>query len=206
MKKPAADLPSLPRLMLVTDRHFTNGRDLVDVIAEACTAGLRFIQVRERDLPGRIVRDLVRDLLDVVAPGTHIVVNGRAEVAEETGCGLHLPAAAPYADPLPALWGRAVHDEKEARRAVSGGARYLVVGTIFPTPSKPQDPGTGVGLIERIVAVARDVPVFAIGGVDAGRVAEVRSAGAYGVAVRRAILSAREPAAATRELLERLHG
>lgn len=195
---------ALPRLMLVTDRHVTAGRDLVDVIEATCRAGLRFVQVRERDLPGDVLRELVLDVLDVVPAGTLVVVNGRAEVAQECGCGVHLPAAAPFPDPLPALWGRAVHDEKETRRSVSAGARYLVTGSIYTTPGRPDKPPAGPELVGRIAAVSRGVPVFAIGGIDATRVADVRAAGAHGVAVRRAILSAADPAAAVQELLAAL--
>ncbi len=51
---------------------------------------------------------------------------------------------------------------------------------------------------------AAAIPVLAIGGVSAERVPAVRAARAHGVAVIRAILVARDPAAATRALLAAL--
>jgi thiamine-phosphate pyrophosphorylase len=195
----------VPRLMLVTDRHATGGRDLIDIIEQACGGGLRFIQVRERDLPADVVMDLVTDIRHAVPGDTLVVVNGRVDVARETRSGLHLPAAAPMPeDWKPDFWGRAVHDQDEARAAVQDGARYLVVGTIYPTPSKPQFPGTGVGLVEKIASVAEGTPVFAIGGIDAQRVPELLRAGAYGIAVRRALLQARRPKDTARDLLKAL--
>ncbi len=193
---------ALPRVMLVTDRTMTGGRDLVDIVEQAVEGGIRFVQVRERDLPREVVRDLVLDLREALPEDVLLVVNGRGDVAVETHVGLHLPAAAPLAgQELPRFWGRAVHTPEEAAAAVAEGPRYMVVGTIFPTPSKPQYPGAGVGLVTRVAAVAQDVPLYAIGGVDASRVAELRAAGAYGVAVRRALLQARRPKDAAKELL-----
>jgi thiamine-phosphate pyrophosphorylase len=46
------------------------------------------------------------------------------------------------------------------------------------------------------------LPIFAIGGVTAGRARELRRAGAFGVAVITAILCADDVEAATTELLE----
>lgn len=192
----------LSRLMLVTDRHVTAGRDLVDVIEDACRGGLRLIQLRERDLPADAIAELVEDLRAVVPADVTLLVNGRPDLAVELGCGVHLSSAAPQPDlVLPQPWGRAVHDEEEARRALSAGAGYLVAGTIYPTPSKPGFAGRGLAFVEAIVDLADPVPVFAIGGIELTRVAEVRAAGAHGIAVRRAILEAASPAEAARRLL-----
>src|SRR5262249_960886 len=62
----------------------------------------------------------------------------------------------------------------------------------------------GVSALER-VATAVAVPVIAIGGITPERVAEVRAAGARGVAVISAILSADSPAAATQRFLTALN-
>lgn len=205
MAPKSGTIDGLPRLMLVTDRHLTGRREMVDLIAACAQAGLRLVQVRELDLPGRGVFDLVQDLKGVLPPGVLLLVNGRPDIARETGSGLHLPAAMPHpGEELPTFWGRSCHDPAEARRAVQEGARYLVTATIFPTPTKPGFPGHGLELVRRLSTVAPTVPVFAIGGVDRARIESCRKAGAYGVAVRRAILSASDPVAATRELLAEL--
>jgi thiamine-phosphate pyrophosphorylase len=56
------------------------------------------------------------------------------------------------------------------------------------------------------VAAAVDLPVIAIAGVTAARVPELLAAGAYGVAVISAVVSASDPAGATTELLTALEG
>ena len=66
----------LPRLMLVTDRRRTRGRDLVPCVAQAVSGGVGLVQVREPDLPDDELRELVRRIRDAVGTRTTIVVNG----------------------------------------------------------------------------------------------------------------------------------
>jgi len=196
----------LPRLMLVTDRFETQGRDLVDVVEAAVAGGVGLVQVRERDLPEAEVEALLQRVIERLR-GTpaHLVVNDHPGLARAFGIGLHLPAAAyPPAPPRPALSGRAVHDEDEARRALVEGVSYVVVGPIFPTGSKPGHPGTGLASLARLGRIVAPAPVFAIGGLAPARVASVLAAGAHGVAVRSAILGAPDPAGAARAFVEAL--
>lgn len=196
----------LPRLMLVTDRFETQSRDLVDVVEAAVAGGVGLVQVRERDLPEAEVEALLQRIIERLR-GTpaRLVVNGHPGLARAFGIGLHLPAAAhPPAPPRPALSGRAVHDEDEARRALVEGVSYVVVGPIFPTGSKPGHPGAGVASLARLGRIVAPAPVFAIGGLAPERVASVLAAGAHGVAVRSAILGAPDPAGAARAFVEAL--
>lgn len=197
---------TLPRLMLITGRQEAAGRDLIDVVAAAAHAGVRLIQVREKDLPGDVLEELVADLRSAVPQETIFLINGRLQAALDTGNGYHLPAAYPLPKgPLPRLWGRSAHNLVEVRRALREGALYLQVGPIYPTASKPGHPGSGQELVKKAHARAAGIPLFAAGGITPGRVAGVLQAGAYGVAVRAGIIAARDPAQATREYLSALH-
>jgi thiamine-phosphate pyrophosphorylase len=192
--------------MLVTDRHETRGRDLVDVVSAAVAGGVRLVQLRERDLPEVEVGALARRLLERLhGTGASLLVNGHPALALALDIGLHMSAAAPAAvSTKPLLYGRAAHDEVEVRRALADGVSYLVVGPVFPTGSKPGHPGVGLEVLSRLVTVAAPVPVFAIGGLTPERVGSVLAAGAHGVAVRAAILGAPDPARAARELVRAL--
>ena len=80
------------------------------------------------------------------------------------------------------------------RVAADGEADYIGAGPVWETPSKADaDPAIGLDGLREICAAA-DVPVVAIGGIDATNAADCIRAGAAGVAVVRA---ARD--AATRE-------
>jgi len=97
------------------------------------------------------------------------------------------------------LVGRSVHEPEEALRAAEAGADYVTFGHVFPTNSKPGLPPRGIQMLADIVA-ALDVPVLAIGGINAANLNEVLATGCAGIALISAILSAKEPRQAAREL------
>jgi thiamine-phosphate pyrophosphorylase len=195
---------ALPRLMLVTDRHETRGRDLVEVVAAAVSGGVGLIQVRERDLSEAEVEALLHRLIARLGDTpARLLVNGHAALARALGIGLHLPAAAPAPTaPRPHLYGRAAHDAAEVRRGLAEGVSYVVVGPVFVTGSKPGHPGAGLETLTDLAGIAAPIPVFAIGGLTPERVGSVLAAGAHGIAVRTGILGARDPACAARAFVQ----
>ena len=101
------------------------------------------------------------------------------------------------------LIGRSTHALAQLQQAVSDGCDYLGVGPVEATPTKPGREPVGLDYV-RQAAAASPLPFFAIGGLDASKVAAVRAAGAQRIAVVRAITEAVDPAAATAELLAAL--
>ena len=191
--------------MLVTDRRDTDGRDLVTVVKAAVAGGVDAVQVREKDLSDDELLALVERVQGEVAGRGTVLVNGRPSVAVRLGVGLHLPgdARAPEGREWP-LWGRSVHSAREGLRRAREGPDYLLVGPVFPTDSKPGHLGGGLRLVEETVEAVAPCPVLGIGGIDAGNAAEVVRAGAAGVAVRGALLRAKDPEAAARSIRESL--
>ena len=198
------------RLCLVTDRRQTRGQDLVEVVAACVAAGLPAVQVREKDLPLPDVAALCRRIR-ALRPAPFMIVNDRVDVAlavgadgvQRTHASLSVTDLAIVADKRIRV-GASVHSVAEAIAVAEQGAEWMFFGPVYDTPSKraygaPQ----GLTTLER-AASAVDVPVIAIGGITPARVADVRRAGAHGVAVISAILSAEDPARATREFLDRL--
>jgi thiamine-phosphate pyrophosphorylase len=176
-------------ICFVTDRRRCGGEPaLLGVVAEAVHAGIELVQVREPDLSGRALADLVAEIVAVArGSGTKVVVNDRLDVALATGAdGVHLRSdsigvrEARQITPATFLVGRSVHTEDEARSAA--GADYLIAGTVFPTASKPRlNAWLGPAGLRKIVQ-ATATPVLAIGGVTSDRIAEVAATGAAGVA------------------------
>ncbi len=205
---PRVDFP----LYLVTDRHQTDGRPLIPLIEQAVTGGLRAVQVRERDLA---TADLCALLKEVCAPmrarGVRVMINDRVDlVLAFDADGVHLRA-----DSLPVaaarrllgpdrLIGVSAHSVDDVARAESEGADFAVLGPVYETSSKREyGPPIGLRALEEAGRRCR-LPVFAIGGMTVARVAEVRGAGAYGVAVVSAILSAASVESAARQFLAAL--
>jgi thiamine monophosphate synthase len=83
--------------------------------------------------------------------------------------------------------------------AVSEGADFLVVGNIYETLSHPGRPAAGLTLVTQTADLG--LPVIAIGGITPERAADVKAAGAYGVAAIRGLWMAADPAAATLAML-----
>lgn len=215
MVRPAADRRRRvrldpPLLCLVTDRHRLQARiglppeaaerttdALLTQATAAATAGVHLIQVREPDLPSGVLVGLVRAIRARVARhGTLVVVNDRLDVALAAGAdGLHLKASSvpviEAARLAPPQWliGRSVHAVPEIAHRDTAGAHYLIVGTVFPTASKPAG-WTAVGLsgLEAAVRAASPVPVLGIGGIGPAEVADIIRTGAAGVAAVEAFL------------------
>lgn len=204
-------MPSLEsRLLLVTDRQQTKGRPLVSVLAQALKAGRPSIQLRERDLCAKELLALADEIQQLTGPrGVQLVINDRLDVALSLeGAGVHLRSnslpvsvARRLIGPRRVL-GASVHSVKEAVEADAGGADYIVLGPIYDTPSK-QRYGAPLGLsaLEGAARAVR-VPIVGIGGVTAARARDMRLAGAFGVAVVTAVLSADDVEGATRALLD----
>jgi thiamine-phosphate pyrophosphorylase len=207
-----------PRLYLITDRHATGGRPLVDVVRAALAgvpAALRgavAVALREKDLEARALLALARELRALTRDsGAPFFVNDRVDVALAAQAdGVHLSgrslAPADVARLAPSL-GVAVSTHSRAEveaaaraRAAGVDVRFAVFGPVWDTPSK-RGLGVPVGLEALRAATAAGIPVLALGGVTADRVADCRAAGAAGVACIRAICSAPDPAAAVLDLL-----
>lgn len=200
------------RFCLVTDRAQTRGRDLVDTVLGCLAAGLPAVQVREKDLPAADLAALCRRLREPTRErGALLIVNDRADVALAVGADAvqRTHASLSVADIRAAVdkrlrIGASTHAPEEAVAAEAEGADWIVFGPIYDTPSKrrygaPQ----GLRALERVAAAVR-IPVIAIGGIVPDHVAELRRAGAHGIAVISAILASADPPAATRRFLEAL--
>lgn len=186
-------------ICLVTDRRRLapnadgrNGCDrLVNLVGAASRAGVDLIQIRERDLEARDLSKLVEKcMVEVEGTGSRILVNDRTDVAVTAAAdGVHLRSDSIDASSVRSLVppgfvvGRSIHTAAEAVGvARQGSLDYLILGTIFPSPSKtPAHPLTSLDELRRASA-GGSVPVLAIGGITLERAEEVVKAGAAGVA------------------------
>lgn len=181
------------RLMLITN-HALAVDDLERKIDEACASGVRLVQLREKALDGKPLFRLAQSLRMITARyGAKLIINSRLDIALAADAdGLHLPE-----DALPvqtvrrffsALVGRSVHSVESAKEAEQSGADYLLFGHIFQTASKPFPP-RGLNELEQ-VCKSVSIPVYAVGGITSERVGACLNAGAFGVAVMSAVMSA----------------
>jgi thiamine-phosphate pyrophosphorylase len=163
---------------------------LLAAISRNLAAGPDWIQIREKDLTGRELFELVRSVLVQPNPrGVKILVNSRIDVALAAGAaGVHLPAGSP----APSAWrsitppgfllGVSCHSADEVRAAQQEGADYALFGPVFAPLSKPlQSPPAGLSGLARAAAAAK-IPVLALGGITRANASACIKAGAAGVA------------------------
>jgi len=219
-------------LCYVTDRRSLPApavaTKLAEKIASIATAGVDWVQIREKDLPGRELAELTREVT-AQKRAARIIVNDRVDVAVTEGAGgVHLgETGLPVADvtkwvkrtasgvvvsddgvasQFPAaarqdfLIGASCHSLESAKAAVRDGADYIFFGPVFATPSKVKfgEPQGVKKLAEVCNAVA--LPVIAIGGITIENARECVAAGAAGIAAIRLFQDAAEPAQVISEL------
>ena len=197
------------QLCLVTDSALANGRSLAGIVAAAVQGGVTLVQLREKTASTRVFIEQARVLKRLLAPlRVPLLINDRIDVALAAGAdGAHvgqqdMPVALARQLLGPAaIIGLSITELGQVRDRDVELADYFGVGPIFAQSTKlDATPPLGLdGLAEARRATGK--PIVAIGGVSAANADAVRSAGADGIAVVSAIMSADDARAAAAALL-----
>jgi 8-oxo-dGTP diphosphatase len=158
-------------------------------LAKALERGLKLIQVREKNLSAEMLREFAADVVGLAhRHGARVLINGDAALARAVGAdGVHLTSAQlrtltqrPACDWVAA----SCHDRAEVEAAARLGADFVVAGPVMATPTHP---GAATLGWPGFAACVRDaaIPVYALGGMQAGDLAVARQFGAHGVAMLR---------------------
>ena len=197
---------------LVTEESLSAGRRSEDVAEAALRAGVRVIQVREKDGTARRALEVATHLRESTRRhGALLLIDDRVDVALACDAdGVHLGQ-----EDLPmqlarrllgeaAIIGLSITDEVQLGSPDVVAADYLGVGAIFPTGSKSDATLTGLPLLTAVRA-ATTAPVVAIGGIGAANAGLAIAAGADSVAVISAVAGAPDPSQAVDELAAAVH-
>ena len=199
-------------LYLVTDRTLSLGRSTVEVVRAAIRGGVSCVQLREKGCSTREFMDEARLLKALlVGTGVPLFINDRLDVALAVGAdGVHLGQNdLAIADARRLVGNRMIigisaESVADAVRAEAEGADYIGASPVFTTPTKT-DTAPPLGLDGlRAIRRAVQLPLVAIGGIDADNAAQVLRAGADGLAVVSAIVSAPCPRTAAAGLRQRI--
>jgi thiamine-phosphate pyrophosphorylase len=201
------------RLLVVTDAKLAGPRGVMETVRGALAGGARAIQLRDKAASARELAAQLRALLpDARRAGALLFVNDRVDVALASGAdGVHLgPSDIPVGHarrivPPAFLIGYSTDDPAAAIQAAREGASYIGCGAVFGTTTKPEvgDECIGTNRLDE-VARAVHIPVVGIGGIHAGNIHQVGATAAAGAAVAGAVMTAPDPEAAVRQLLDRL--
>lgn len=199
-------------LYLITDRHQTAGRPLMDVVRRALEGGVRAVQLREKDLSGAELFRLAADMRRLTAEfGARLIINDRPDIALAVDAdGVHIGISSiPVAAARRLLGGDKIvgysaHAIDEAERAQADGADFVTFGPVYATPSKMAF-GSPCGVTKLATAASTlNIPVIGLGGISQENITEVLSANSAGIAVISAILAAADPNIATTTLLKKI--
>jgi len=210
------------RLYFVCDAGFTPV-ELDGLVSQALAGGADIVQLRDKHAPEGALRAAAGLFRDAAAEaGALFFLNDEPALAAEVGAdGVHVgqdDATVEQAREQAGegmLVGLSSHEPAQLDAALdaSGDARpdYLSVGPVWETPTKAGRPAAGIDYVRYAAEKLppddpSSLPWFAIGSIDAGNVAEVRSAGARRIVVVRAIREAPEPLDASRELRAAIEG
>src|SRR6185369_7799636 len=149
--------------------EFLNILKLVDA---ATIAGVSLIQIREKNLPVRLLADLCSRAATITRQSeTRLLVSDRVDVALASGAdGVHLTSQSSSAAVvreiagIDFIVGVSAHCMDEVVGAKNGGADFAVFGPVFETPSKVQfgEP-QGIDKLREISSSVVGFPVVAIG-------------------------------------------
>ncbi|MBD0371185.1 MAG: thiamine phosphate synthase [Pyrinomonadaceae bacterium] len=167
---------------------------ILSLVDSAASVGINLIQLREKNLPARVLYELARQAASLTRGSTtRILVNDRADIARAANCdGVHLTTRSLEANIIRQTFGTdfligvSTHSIEEALAARSFGADFVVFGPIFDTPQK-RAYGPPLGL-DKLASAAQELspfPLVAIGGITRDNAPQTFRAGASGIAAIR---------------------
>jgi thiamine-phosphate pyrophosphorylase len=193
-------------LYVVITEDFCAGRTSMEVLDQVLAAGVKLVQLREKDLAGRDLYALAVEFRRrTAAAGALLIIDDRLDIALAADAdGVHLgqtdlPVSAARRVAPNLVVGVSCHSLQEAIAAQNDGAGYVNIGPIFPTPTKPNAIFLGVEAISRIAPFLK-IPWSTMGGLNQGNIAQVVARGARHPAVMSAVTAAADVTAAARVL------
>jgi thiamine-phosphate pyrophosphorylase len=196
-------------LYYITDRRqfsadeYVSRKYLLAKIREAASAGVDYIQLREKDLPVRDLESLAREAVSILHElrtenrelTPKLLINSRTDVALATGAnGVHLRSDDLSTQQVRAIWSKATdnaqsenrpepviavscHTPEEVNQAAVNGADFAVFAPVFEKQG-----ATPAGLDQLRRACRAKIPVLALGGVTLDNAQSCLRAGAAGIA------------------------
>ena len=180
-------------ILCVTSRKLCREDFLIRIrkIAACHPAG---IILREKDMPEAEYRALAEQVMSVCADhGVNCILHSFVDTAIDLHAdAIHLPLhilrgmTGEQKEQFRTI-GASCHSVEDALEAQALGCSYITAGHVFETDCKKGQPGRGL-IFLRNVCSAVQLPVYGIGGIDAGNISEVRKAGASGACLMSSLM------------------
>lgn len=174
----------------VITENFCNGRSGLEVLKEVIKAGVKVVQLREKDMSKNQLYHLAREYRSITKKNqVMLIINDYLDIALAVEAdGVHLGQ-----DDLPVKIARKIaphltlgvstHNLEEALKAQKEGATYLNIGPIFPTKTKEiKVKPLGIAALQSIKKELK-IPFTVMGGIKENNLKEVVKAGAKRIAM-----------------------
>lgn len=206
-----------PRLYPIVDADVcaAAGRAPFDVAQAFLAAGVRWLQLRCKNMPSGAFLELTQQVIEVSrANGGLVIVNDRADIVAMAGAdGLHVGQTDLSAVDSRAvigtgpILGLSTHTVEQWELAVTEPVSYIAIGPVFGTGTKATGyDAVGLTVVKDAAgfAATHGLPTVAIGGISLDNAASVIDAGAASVAVISDLLKG-DPEARCRQFLNLLN-
>ncbi len=194
-------------LCLITSPH----KKLNQIVKNALEEGVTMIQYRNKELPDLHKLKEARELCQICKEFNALfIINDRLDIAMAVNAdGVHLGQ-----DDMPTslareivgedvLIGRSTHSFDQIKVASDEDCDYLGIGPIYATETKPNSQSLGVDYLKE-VANLTTLPWFAIGGINASNLHEIKSTTTKRIAVIGAIMNSKDSRKSTNQLIKEL--
>jgi thiamine-phosphate pyrophosphorylase len=199
-------------LLFIT--HQTERYTYLQSVEIALKGGCRMIQLRMKDAAPPVIEQtgiLAKALCHKY--GADLYIDDHVEICKRIGAtGVHLgktdmpPGEARKILGKNFIIGGTANTFEDIQRLKAEGVDYIGLGPFrFTTTKKNLSPVIGLSGYKRIAGQCRNhqinLPVFAIGGITANDIPEIRSAGITGIAMSSTILQAENPVEETKKIV-----
>ncbi len=185
---------ALPSIYAITNLAALGEHAFFEALQQQLTAGLRLIQVREKQLERKALSEFASRVKSLAQPfGAKVLLNQDIELAVKLGLdGVHLPSKALLQlqhKPENLLVAASCHNHVELVHAEKLGLDFVTLSPVAQTESHPNAELLGWQAFSSLMSKVT-LPVFALGGMRLDDLPQALSSGAQGVAMQRAIWSA----------------
>lgn len=205
------------RVYAIVDPEVSGGHDLVDLSRRLAAGGTTLVQLRDKLSDTKAMVERARAIKAALG-NVPLLINDRVDVALAIGAdGVHIgwddmaPADARRLLGPDAIIGLTINSPQRADATDLSLIDYAGIGGVYGTTSKAtKNQPIGVDGMARVIEALRrrkpGFPACGIAGIHAANAEPVIRAGADGVSVISALSMAKDPQAASRELLAAVDG
>ncbi len=200
---------SINGLYIITDKKLIPRDNFTEKVEQAIRGGARVVQLREKQVNMKEICELGRSLREITRKhNVPLIINDYVDIALEIDAdGVHLGENDPEIKfarkklGSNKIIGVSCYDSLERGEfAVEQGADYIVFGTPYYTPTKPDRKPTPIETLVEARRKFTGTTVFAIGGITEDNAQEIIDTGVDGIAAITSIFKEGSPEENARKL------